>query len=154
MVKHTIKLMNNMPFKERYCRIPSHQYEEVKKYLHEMLKIGAIWRSNSPWVSTVVLIRKKDSSLYFCIDLCKHNAHTMKDAYGLPRINIYASPLGLVVVDGSLHHIWLSKLCSQSNPCIILRGGGGCRGSTPYSSPSELCSQIYRHLQSHRFVGT
>ena len=87
LVKHTIKLRNYTPFKERYCRIPPHQYEEVKKHLHEMLKIGAIQRSNSPWASAVVLVRKKDGSLCFCIDLCKLNACTIKDAYGLPRIN-------------------------------------------------------------------
>ena len=42
LVKHTIRLDNYVPFKERYCRIPPHQYEEVKKHLHEMLEIGAI----------------------------------------------------------------------------------------------------------------
>ena len=34
----------------------------------------------------VVLIRKKDGSLCFCIDLQKLNARTIKDAYSLPRI--------------------------------------------------------------------
>ena len=42
LVKHTIKLNNYVPFKERYCRIPPHQYEEVKKHLNEMLEVGAI----------------------------------------------------------------------------------------------------------------
>ena len=51
-----------------------------------MLKIGAIWKSNSPWASAVVLVRKKDGSLRFCIDLRKLNTQTIKDAYGLPRI--------------------------------------------------------------------
>ena len=51
-----------------------------------MLEIGAIRKSNSPWASTVVLVRKKDGSLRFCIDLRKLNARTVKDAYSLPRI--------------------------------------------------------------------
>ena len=51
-----------------------------------MLKIGVIRKSNSPWASAVVLVRKKDGSLRFCIDLWKLNARTIKDAYGLPRI--------------------------------------------------------------------
>ena len=51
-----------------------------------MLGIGAIQRSNSPWASAEVLVRKKDGSLHLCINLHKLNAHTIKDAYGLPRI--------------------------------------------------------------------
>ena len=35
----------------------------------------------------MVLVRKKDSSLRFCIDLRKLDACTVKDAYRLPRIN-------------------------------------------------------------------
>ena len=50
-----------------------------------MLEIGAIRKSNSPWASAVVLVRKKDGSLRFCINLKKLNARTMKDAYSLPE---------------------------------------------------------------------
>ena len=86
LVKHTIKVNNPVPFKEQYRRIPPHQFEEVRKHLREMEEIGAIRRSSSPWVSPVVLVRKKDGSLQFCIDLRKLNARTIKDAYSLPRI--------------------------------------------------------------------
>ena len=85
-VKHTIKLIDYTPFKERYRRILPHQFEEVRKHLQEMLEIGAIRCSNSPWASAVVLVQKKDGSLRFCIDLRKLNSHTVKDAYSLPRI--------------------------------------------------------------------
>ena len=33
-----------------------------------------------------MLVRKKDGSLHFCIDLRKLNAQTIRDAYSLPRI--------------------------------------------------------------------
>ena len=73
LVKHVIRLNDYTPFKERYRRILPHQYEEVRKHLAEMLKMGAIQKSNSPWASAVVLVRKKDGSLRFCIDLRKLN---------------------------------------------------------------------------------
>ena len=86
LVKHNIKVTNPVPFKERYCRIPPHQFEDVRKHLQEMEKIGAIRQSNSPWASPVILVWKKDGSLRFCIDLQKLNKRTIKDAYSLPRI--------------------------------------------------------------------
>ena len=85
-VKHKIKLNDYTPFKERYRRVPPHLYEEVRKHLKEMVEIGAIRKSNSPWASAVVLVRKKDGSLRFCIDLRHLNNRTIKDAYSLPRI--------------------------------------------------------------------
>ena len=86
LVKHHIELTDYTPIKDRYRWIPPHQYKEVRKHLKEMLDVGAIRRSNSPWASPVVLVRKKDGSLRFCIDLRKLNARTVKDAYSLPRI--------------------------------------------------------------------
>ena len=73
-------------FQKTYHRILPHQFEEVRKHLKEMLEIGAIKCSNSPWASTVVLVQKKDGSLRFCTDLRKLNARMIKDAYSLPRI--------------------------------------------------------------------
>ena len=83
-MQHEIQLNDKTPFKERY-RIPPHQYEEVRKHLQEMLDIGAIHRSTSPWASPVVLVCKKDGSLWFCIHLKKLNNQTIKDAQSLPR---------------------------------------------------------------------
>ena len=68
IVRHKIRLDNYTPFKERYL------FDEVKNHLKEMIGVGAIYKSNSPWASAVVLVREKDSSLRFCIDLCKLNA--------------------------------------------------------------------------------
>ena len=59
-VKHMIRLNDFTPFKEKYRRVPPHLYEEVRKHLKEMVEIGAIRKSSSPWASAVVLVRKKD----------------------------------------------------------------------------------------------
>ena len=48
LIKHQIKLKDYTPIKDRYRRIPPHQYEEVRKHLKEMLDIGAIGRPSSP----------------------------------------------------------------------------------------------------------
>ena len=69
MVKHNIKLTSKIPFRERYHRIPPHQYEEVCEHLKDMLEIGAIRKSKSVWASAVFLIQKKDGAMCFYIDL-------------------------------------------------------------------------------------
>ena len=52
-----------------------------------MLDAGAIHPSNSSWCNAVVLVRKKDGSLRFCIDFRKLNALTCKDSHPLPCIS-------------------------------------------------------------------
>ena len=51
-----------------------------------MLNIGAMQQSTSPWENPVVLVRKKDGSLQFCIDLRTLNNQNIKDTQSLPRI--------------------------------------------------------------------
>ena len=50
----------------------------------------------------VVLVRKKDGSLRFCIDLHQLNSCTIKDAYSLPRIDETLDCLGGSIIFTSL----------------------------------------------------
>ena len=58
VAKHSMRLDDYSPFKERAQRVPPHMYEEVRQHLHHMLDLGVIRPSNSPWTSNVVLVRK------------------------------------------------------------------------------------------------
>ena len=62
-------------------------FQEVRQHIKEMLDVEAIRPSQSPYSSNIVLVRKKDGSLRFCIDYRKLNSKTIKDAYILPRID-------------------------------------------------------------------
>ena len=84
--EHTIKVTDNTPFKERFRQMLPPMVEEVRNHLREMLESGAIRPSQSAWCNAMVLVRKKDSSLCFCINFSHLNAHTKKDSYPLPRI--------------------------------------------------------------------
>ena len=55
--------------------------------VQQMLASDVIRPSNSPWASPVVMVRKKDGSLCFCVDFRQLNAATVKDAHPLPRID-------------------------------------------------------------------
>ena len=84
--KHVIELLDTEPFKERFYRIAPPLVEEVWEHLQEMLDRGAICPSQSPWCNAVVLVRKKDGGLRFCIDFRRLNSWTKKDAYPLPQM--------------------------------------------------------------------
>ena len=60
--------------------------EEVRNHLMEMLEFGVIGPSQSAWCNTMVLVRKKDGGICFCIDFHCLNACTKKDSYPLPRM--------------------------------------------------------------------
>ena len=55
--------------------------------VQQMLFSNVIRPSNSPWASPVVMVRKKDGSLRFCVDFRQLNVATVKDAHPLPRID-------------------------------------------------------------------
>ena len=84
--KIVLKDPDTPPFKEWFHRIPPPQLDEVRDHLKLMLDAGVIRPSNSPWCNAVVLVRKKDGSLRFCIDFRKLNSLTVKDSHPLPRI--------------------------------------------------------------------
>jgi hypothetical protein len=84
--KHNIVLENEEPFKDPHRRIPPALFQEVREHLKEMLEAGAIRESTSPFSSNVVIVRKKDGSIRFCVDYRKLNNRTKKDAYAIPRI--------------------------------------------------------------------
>ena len=66
-----------------YCILPG-LIQEVREHLKEMLETDALHRSNSPFSSNVVLIRKKDGTLRFCIYDRKLNQHTRNKSLSHP----------------------------------------------------------------------
>ena len=87
LVQHSIKVDKNQPIKQPVRRPPLHLRTEAQDEVTKMLDQGIIEPSDSPWASPVVLVRKKDGSLRYCIDYRKLNSVTVKDSYPLPRID-------------------------------------------------------------------
>eukprot|EP00731_Ephydatia_muelleri_P006361 Em0003g609a len=94
VVQHSIVMGDAPPIKQPSRPIPVARQHEVRKLLDEILQKDVIQPSASPWASPVVLVQKKDGTMWFCIDYRKLNAVTRKDAYPLPRIDETLEALG------------------------------------------------------------
>ena len=84
---HKIRLKDERPFKQKARNIPPSLYDEVREHLKEMQELGVIRESESPYASNVVLVRKKNGTLRFCLDLRHLNSFTVRDSYRLPSID-------------------------------------------------------------------
>ena len=87
VVQHQINTGTATPIRQPPRRLPLVQREEAVKAVYEMENQEILEPSSSPWSSPIVLVRKKDGSLRFCVDYRKLNEVTKKDSYPLPRID-------------------------------------------------------------------
>ena len=86
LLEHTIETQGP-PLRQPYRRQnPAVRREEMAQ-VQQMLASDVIRPSNSPWASPVVMVKKKDGSLRFCVDFRQLNAATVKDPHPLPRID-------------------------------------------------------------------
>ena len=60
---------------------------ELQMQLKELLDLGLIRPSISPWGAPVIFVKKKDGSLRLCIDYRDLNRATVKNRYPIPRID-------------------------------------------------------------------
>ncbi|CAG5048976.1 unnamed protein product [Parnassius apollo] len=87
LVQHKINTGEELPIRQRPRRLPVAREKEVETMIEGMVKGGVIEPSSCPWCSTVVLVKKKDCSMRFCVDYRRLNDVTKKDSYPLPRID-------------------------------------------------------------------
>ena len=87
LVTHQIDTGSSHPICQPARRLPLHKRAEADTLLKDMLNKGVIEPSSSPWMSLIVLVKKKDGSTRFCVDYHKLNEVTVKDSYHLPRID-------------------------------------------------------------------
>ena len=86
-----------------------------------MLESKIIRPSRSPWSSPIVMVKKKDKTMRFCIDYRKLNNITKKDVYPLPRIDDNLNALGnasvftLVDCTSGYHQILMHEKDKEKN---------------------------------------
>ncbi|GJT80782.1 putative reverse transcriptase domain-containing protein [Tanacetum coccineum] len=68
-------------------RLAPSEMKELSEQLKELSNKGFIRPSSSPWGAPVLFVKKKDRSLWMCIDYRELNKLTVKNRYPLPRID-------------------------------------------------------------------
>ena len=89
LVKHKIDTGNHPPIRLRSYRTSPAYREEIDEQINDMLDNGVISPSVSPWAAPVVLVKKSDGTMRFCVDYRKINMikRKLNDNHPLPRIS-------------------------------------------------------------------
>jgi transposase InsO family protein len=84
-IEHRIELLPGQPPPSRApYRLAPAEIAEVERQLKELLELGFIQESSSPFGAPVLLVKKKEGTLRMCIDYRALNKITIKNKYPLP----------------------------------------------------------------------
>lgn len=92
-ITHKIPTPDNLPpINQKNYRLPQTHKEIINENIQELLENNIIEHSNSPWNSPLLVVDKKPGpdghkKHRVVVDFRKLNAHTIGDAYPLPRID-------------------------------------------------------------------
>ena len=83
----SIEIMQGItPVSRAPNRMALAELKELKVQLQEILDKGCVRPNVSPWGAPVLFVKKKDGTLWICIDYQHINNVTVKNKYPLPRI--------------------------------------------------------------------
>ena len=107
IAKHPVELEPGaVPHREGARRMSPEKVERANQEIRNLLALGMIQPSLSPWASGIVMVKKKNGELRFCCGFRPLNAVTIKDAYPLPRIDESLSRLGKAKIYTSIDLAW------------------------------------------------
>ncbi|GJV26821.1 putative nucleotidyltransferase, ribonuclease H [Tanacetum coccineum] len=75
------------PIAKTPYRLSPSEMKELMSQLKELLDKGFIRPSSSPWGAPILFVKKKDGSMWMCIDYHELNKVTVKNVYPLPIID-------------------------------------------------------------------
>ena len=94
LTEHTLEVTSEVPIRQKPYRLPHSVKAEVEKEIQQLLDMGIIEKSSSPWASPIVVVPKKPSGIRMCTDYRKLNQVTVANAYPIPRIDEMLDELG------------------------------------------------------------
>ncbi|KAI2647274.1 Retrovirus-related Pol polyprotein from transposon 17.6 [Labeo rohita] len=94
ILHHEIRTSPGVIVRQRPYRVPEARRQAIEEEVQQMLKLGVIEPSRSPWSSPIVMVPKPDGTLRFCNDFRKLNEVSEFDGYPMPRVDELLDRLG------------------------------------------------------------
>ncbi|KAL0194996.1 hypothetical protein M9458_008568, partial [Cirrhinus mrigala] len=94
VIQHEIRTPPGVIVRQRPYRVPEARRQAIEEEAHQMLKLGVIEPSRSPWSSPIVMVPKPDGTLRFCNDFRRLNEVSTFDGYPMPRVDELLDRLG------------------------------------------------------------
>ena len=95
IIKHsvvaTVDTSTEVPVHSNARRLNPEQYKALKSELTRLLDHGVLERSQSPWASPIVMVKKKSGDWRLCADFTNLNKVLRVQKYSLPNINDFAA---------------------------------------------------------------
>ncbi|KAI2654662.1 Retrovirus-related Pol polyprotein [Labeo rohita] len=94
VVQHDIRTPPGVIVRQRPYQVPEARQQAIEEEVQQMLKLGVIEPSRSPWSSPIVMVPKPDGSLHFCNDFRRLNEVSEFNGYPMPRVDKLLDRLG------------------------------------------------------------
>jgi transposase InsO family protein len=119
LVSHVIDTGDHPPVKQRTYPISHARRQQMVSELDNMIALGVVEPSRSPWLNNCFLVPKSDGTARFVLDPRRLNEVTKADAYRIPNIIRIFDDLKeikyLTALDLS-HGYWQMPLAPESRP--------------------------------------
>ncbi len=94
VLQHDVRTPPGTVVRQRPYRVPEARRHAIKEEVQEMLRLGVIEPSRSPWSSPIVMVPKPDGTLRFCNDFRRLNEVSELYGYPMPRVDELLDRLG------------------------------------------------------------
>uniref|UniRef100_A0A9J7YCJ2 Gypsy retrotransposon integrase-like protein 1 n=1 Tax=Cyprinus carpio carpio TaxID=630221 RepID=A0A9J7YCJ2_CYPCA len=119
VVEHDVRTPPGTIVRQRPYRVPEARRHAIEDEVQEMLRLGVIEPSRSPWSSPIVMVPKPDGTLRFCNDFRRLNEVSEFDGYPMPRVDELLDRLGRARFISTLDltkGYWQVPLTEQTKP--------------------------------------
>ncbi|XP_067303559.1 uncharacterized protein [Pseudorasbora parva] len=119
VLEHDVRTAPGVVVRQRPYRVPEARRHAIEAEVQEMLRLGVIEPSRSPWSSPIVMVPKPDGTFRFCNDFRRLNEVSEFDGYPMPRVDELLDRLGRARYISTLDltkGYWQVPLSAQAKP--------------------------------------